>query len=232
MTRTLLPERNLDLLRCVAVLCVLGGHIILALGIPARGWLWMGRIGVLLFFVHTSLVLMGSLERQGESNWILSFYIRRAFRIYPLAVLTIIVVVLLKMPYTVPTLHGPVVPFEAPSLATLAANLGLFQNLAGAPVVLNVLWTLPVELQMYLVLPFCYLIARKGVAPIVAMFAASVVIGLASVTYENDVHGLWRLSTIEFVPCFLSGVLCYAILRRGVRAPVPAFVWPAAIALM
>lgn len=82
------PSPNLDLLRAVAVLLVLLDHL---LETSARGrstdfhpWDWaLGRMGVLLFFVHTSYVLMQSLERheaKGESLWF-GFYIRRAFRI-------------------------------------------------------------------------------------------------------------------------------------------------------
>ena len=59
----------------------------------------IGTFGVLIFFVHTSLVLMYSMERsdmRGEALFA-NFYIRRIFRIYPLSVLAVLVAVMLKL---------------------------------------------------------------------------------------------------------------------------------------
>jgi peptidoglycan/LPS O-acetylase OafA/YrhL len=77
---------NLDLLRSVAVLLVLVSHIPVALGHADGRWgvvTLAGRYGVLMFFIHTSLVLMMSLERSERQGpaLIRRFYIRRAFRI-------------------------------------------------------------------------------------------------------------------------------------------------------
>src|SRR5208282_2014964 len=95
---------NLDLLRTVAVLSVLTDHIAATFGIAQRHPLFwaLGRWGVLLFFVHTSLVLMMSMERLGLSDWQLysAFYIRRFFRIYPLSVAVITIVLLARIPPT------------------------------------------------------------------------------------------------------------------------------------
>src|SRR5690242_15749179 len=56
---------NLDLLRTLAVLYVVIFHLLLFFEKTNLGLLWsIGHWGVLLFFVHTSLVLMFSLERQ------------------------------------------------------------------------------------------------------------------------------------------------------------------------
>jgi hypothetical protein len=56
---------NLDLLRSFAVLCVLVFHLLLFFGhgrVP-HGAGSLGHWGVLVFFVHTSIVLMASIER-------------------------------------------------------------------------------------------------------------------------------------------------------------------------
>ena len=62
-------NRNLDVLRAVAVLCVFADHCV-EIGQPelpsAR---LLGRFGVLIFFVHTALVLLLSLQRHGGSRW-------------------------------------------------------------------------------------------------------------------------------------------------------------------
>jgi peptidoglycan/LPS O-acetylase OafA/YrhL len=89
---------NLDFLRSVAVLCVLGFHINLYFlkihyiqhdNFRGIDFHQVGQWGVLMFFVHTSLVLMFSLERMqlryaGESLFV-PFLTRRIFRIYPLS---------------------------------------------------------------------------------------------------------------------------------------------------
>src|SRR5256885_16216755 len=90
-TKTVLPERNLDVLRAVAVLLVLADHVFAATAHASGTWNWnwaVGRLGGLLFFVHTSLVLMSSLEGGGSApGWAKRFYLRSPFRILPSAAL-------------------------------------------------------------------------------------------------------------------------------------------------
>src|SRR5467141_1625933 len=90
-------DRNLDVLRAIAVLLVLLDHVAFFSGAPesVKGpFFVLGHAGVVIFFVHTSLVLMRSLERtqaRGLKGWLRArdFYMRRAFRIYPLAITTV-----------------------------------------------------------------------------------------------------------------------------------------------
>ena len=176
--RTPLPERNLDTLRAFAVLCVLANHAIMVAPFGSAVILsyWLGRAGVLAFFVHTSLVLMSSLERHGnEGRDVTAFYIRRAFRIYPLAIVAILLVFAMHMPSKVPV-HGVVTPYIRPRLPQLLANLALVQNLTASKNVLVVLWTLPIELQMYAVLPLCYLAAKRGPLAVASLLAIGVAI--------------------------------------------------------
>src|SRR5271163_66338 len=73
---------NLDLLRAVAVGLVFVFHLALTMGYVGLGD--PALCGVLLFFVHTALVLMMSMERLGLSGRSLytTFFVRRIFRIY------------------------------------------------------------------------------------------------------------------------------------------------------
>ncbi len=223
---TKLPERNLDAMRAIAVLLVVLGHGVaaspLARSIPFDIWI-PGRFGVLLFFVHTSLVLMSSLERQGHRvDWVWIFYVRRAFRIYPLAIVCILVVVGLAIPAGVGA-NGLTLHFAVVSLKTLVSNLLLAQNLTASPDVMGVLWSLPLEVQMYLLLPLCYLVARKrswNMAVLVLLFMLA---GYA--VADAPVHGIWRLSVFIFGPCFCGGVVAYHILRRGFTPRIPAWAW-------
>lgn len=83
---------NLDLMRSFAVLFVLVSHLPVAIGLSVRTGFHLGSLGLLgvvVFFVHTCLVLMLSLGRQvaarGPAHLHADFFVRRAFRIYPLS---------------------------------------------------------------------------------------------------------------------------------------------------
>src|ERR1017187_99512 len=84
---------NLDLIRAAAVLSVLFQHVCdyNRLAPPMIRW-HVGQLGVITFFVHTSMVLMLSLERAKLQGTALfgSFYLRRFFRLYPLSVFSVV----------------------------------------------------------------------------------------------------------------------------------------------
>jgi peptidoglycan/LPS O-acetylase OafA/YrhL len=226
---TKLPARNLDVLRATAVLCVLVSHLLAAWNVrlPGYGGEKMGRLGVLLFFVHTSLVLMSSLERQGvrREGWVWRFYLRRAFRIYPLAIVTVLLVVLCSIPEHIAI---PAVAPTAVTLRTLVSNLALVQNLTVDPNVLGVLWSLPVEVQMYLLLPACFLVANRRLRDVILMLVAFCVVGL--LVSRVEFRGVLRLSMLAYAPCFGAGVLAYHLLKRGIRPSLSAWTWPLVIA--
>jgi peptidoglycan/LPS O-acetylase OafA/YrhL len=80
----------------VAVISVVVEHTLRSLGVLRLGPVpYLGVTGVMVFFVHTTLVLMWSLERKPNT---LDFYIRRVFRIYPLALLAIAIVMIFHAP--------------------------------------------------------------------------------------------------------------------------------------
>ena len=223
-SRTILPEHNLDVLRSLAVLFVLVDHTAGLFGSFVFTQ-WMGHAGVQAFFVHTALVLMASMERDdapSRRHWVTRFYIRRAWRIYPLAWAVILVVYALRIPPASVASH-----YRTISLPTLAANLALVQNLLGKSNVLAPLWTLPLELQMYIALPICYLVARNRPSWPMAVLLALGITGAAVWTPFQTARLLWRLRVLEFVPCFLMGVLAYWMLRRS-RNPartLPSWIW-------
>ena len=165
--------RNLDVLRAIAVMLVLFAHTTKAtrLGPTAltdRIDVNLGRFGVLLFFVHTALVLMMSMQRSADRPlWPLRFYIQRIFRIYPLSILCVVAVLLLHIPFM------PFRAFALPSAANILQNLTLTQNLTqphpirvGNLIVANnsvshPMWSLPFEIQMYLLLPLAFVFLRR-----------------------------------------------------------------------
>lgn len=213
-------SRNLDFLRAVAALVVVLAHLVRdVFGIrQIAGFLVRdaARAGVFLFFVHTALVLLLSFDRR---PWTIpSFYIRRAFRIYPLSIVCVLLVFALRIPF------APLHPFVPISMPRLAANLTLVQNLSPDwKEVIAPLWSLPWEVQMYLVLPFLYLAIRRGAGtlPLLALWLLTGVVG--GITWG---HGPERaLRIFQYVPCFLAGAIAYVQFgRRGRRAH--SSLWP------
>lgn len=231
MSRTPLPERNLDVLRAIAVLLVLADHTTSALiGHLNPVTAWLGRAGVQAFFVHTSLVLMASMERDNapeRTGWIKRFYVRRALRIYPLAIAVIIVVLLLRVPPVDPFGHTP-----SYSVGDIVTNFALVQGLTNNRNILGVLWTLPLELQMYVVLPLCYLIARKrSFGGMALLLLAGFAVAELATRGVDSVPGIWRLQVLKFVPCFLSGVLAYWLLRKRKAAKLAGWSWIPIVAI-
>ena len=92
---------NLDILRSLAVMSVVAQHLwhqCVNFNLCNYDPIINQRLhnlsftGVMFFFVHTCLVLMGSMQRAPEVCWTSRFLIRRAFRIYPLCWATIVLV--------------------------------------------------------------------------------------------------------------------------------------------
>jgi peptidoglycan/LPS O-acetylase OafA/YrhL len=223
---------NLDILRSLAVASVLVKHLV-STGIAHAGFHNMpiieftdsiGRAGVIAFFVHTSLVLMYSLERMACSTDRVSlrFYVRRFFRIYPLSVFCILAAVFLHIPNNT---------WKTPDIVTpqvILADLFLVQNVITKISVLIPLWSLPYEVQMYLVLPALYYLAlkKRGVTYLCGLMVLFCALGFL-IAGESGGH----LNMAAYVPCFLSGVLCYS-LRDRIRAFVPSVLWPPFVLLL
>jgi len=157
---------NLDLLRAIAVVLVLAQHLAHRMyvenfaGMPTSSW---GVFGVLLFFVHTCLVLMYSMERSRLTGWHLltNFATRRIFRIYPLSILAVLTALALHLDSDINGIRG-LSHGQFPGIVSTASNLLLVQNLTQVKSIVNVLWSLPFELQMYAFLPFLFLWIRRS----------------------------------------------------------------------
>ena len=220
---------NLDFLRATAVLYVFFGHLTFFRGITYLGPLRilpMGYWGVFIFFVHTSLVLMLSLERQwsgGVQNHLFrSFMIRRCFRIFPLSVFVVSFIALFHIPQQ-NLEHG----YFVGALQTkweILSNLLLIQNLTKSVSILGPLWSLPYEMQMYLFLPLLFVLLRSSryLWRFILFEILSVTVAIFSFSHS------WIPDFVLYVPCFLPGVLAYLLMGRG-RAKLPSFLWPVTI---
>ena len=211
-------KSNLDLMRSIAVLLVFVDHTTLSAGRNTLGgWnlRWIGVFGVYLFFVHTCLVLMWSLERRAHT---LDFYIRRVFRIYPLAIVAICITLIFRLPLHRTGHIGP---------GTVLSNVLLIQNLWVHMDILGVLWSLPLEMQMYLMLPVFFVFARRerAIWPFLIFWAVACAAALAS--YGPDVgNGLYSI-----VPHFLPGIIAY-IGYKHIRSHLPSWTFVGLLAIL
>lgn len=200
-------NRNLDVLRAFAVSAVVVCHLLRLGGFKFGERI--GPFGVLLFFVHTSLVLMLSMDRQRMSYW--QFIVRRVFRIYPLSILVVLF-------YFSTGLTDHTFPNAALSWHTLVPHLLLFQNVVNLPSMPIVLWSLPFEMQMYLLLPllfvFCTSLRR-------CLFSWGLAIGI--IALQRFTIGATP-QLFDFMPCFIPGVI--AFVRRGQLPRFNALLWP------
>jgi peptidoglycan/LPS O-acetylase OafA/YrhL len=134
-----------------------------------------------------------------------AFYVRRLFRIYPLSIFAVMVVWLGSIP-SAQIVGRHTLSLLQPSWGELWSNLLLLQNLwpKDARDIIGVLWSLPYEVQMYLVLPLLFyrLARRKQVWPLIVVWTLA-----------------WLPShyftPFRFVPHFLGGVIAYQVSLRN-----------------
>jgi peptidoglycan/LPS O-acetylase OafA/YrhL len=208
----------LDGVRAVAVLLVVVCHLLLQVigGDPAYYSIHaMGHLGVAIFFVHTTLVLMGSLARNGSA--VIPFYVRRLFRIYPLAITVVLFIALLQLAGSSPI-----------DVGRLLSNVFLVQNLTGDQPYIGPLWSLPYEVQMYLVLPLLYAVITRTKRPVLwcaTLYVGTVVIAASDAGNLAHFHvPTVTAPLIRFAPCFTAGALAYALSGRMPKVLHPAWV--------
>jgi peptidoglycan/LPS O-acetylase OafA/YrhL len=123
-----------------------------------------GGAAVSLFFVISGLVLGLSLDKQNHEfvRNSASFILRRAFRIYPALILSLLFVGMwLPLIYPAPDYEGASRMFQplyrVPEAVDFFANLFFFSNQLNP-----VIWTLKVEMEVALLLPVVHLMNRKS----------------------------------------------------------------------
>ena len=216
---------NLDILRASAVLLVLVSHALTKVvdrhhlqGLDDY-ILCGGRIGVLLFFVHTSLVLNFSLARLSASvsGWKLfvDFMVRRIFRLYPLNILCVLLVVI----FSVPVADSAQAAMR-PGWGTILSNLTLTSDLFNYPVVLAPMWTLPIEMQMYVAMPFIFMLlgSARNTRIALGLWLLAAVVGWLQFPLAR------RLSVLDCGPCFIAGTVAYTLSGRYTQK-LASFLW-------
>lgn len=206
---------NLDFIRTIAVLAVVLRHLLGEFGIETFGPFrvqFLGIFGVMLFFVLTAHVLMRSLERLQTKQahgvaW--RFMVQRTFRIYPMSILIVLI-------GSVGTWWGGIQGFLQLNTVQTVANLLLVQNLTGAPSVIGPLWSLPIEVQMYLFLPVVFILVRQSHFGMFGVYGAALLLGIAA--FKLPLPEVFR-----YFPCFIPGALAYGLMKREMISRVLPF---------
>ncbi len=160
MSKTFPYRPDIDGLRAVAVLSVLGFH-----AFPK--WMSGGFIGVDIFFVISGFLITRILLDQMSENTFSfkDFYIRRIHRLFPALIVLLIGCLLLGGVVLFPDEHGSLGNSTAYSSAFLAnwklyKDVGYFDAASSLKPLLN-LWSLGIEEQFYFVFPVVIFILQK-----------------------------------------------------------------------
>jgi len=218
---------NLDMLRAVAVGLVFAEH--LAESMKIRGLGLLGHFGVLMFFVHTTLVLTLSMGRLGFAGGklYLAFAVRRLFRIYPLSILAVLVVVAFQIPPT-SWLGG----YIWAGWPTLLSNVFLIQNITHSESLNSVLWSLPFEVQMCAALPAIYLLLRRFPSLWTASLTWMTGVVVAALEYATRSSSCdLEFLLARYLPCFLAGIVAWRLVTTR-RGRLPGALWAFAIAIL
>ncbi len=179
---------------------------------------------------------MYSMERSQLSGRPLvgNFYVRRLFRIYPLSVLAVLTALALHLDSGVNGIPG-LSRAKPVAMGRVFSNLLLVQNLVKPGSIINVLWSLPYEVQMYVFLPFLFMWVRDrrtSVLRLCVLWVACVILAIRRGQFSSPSRagGLaGRLFLLEYVPNFLPGVIAYTIAHV---ARIKSYLWPPFILLL
>jgi len=235
-------ETNLDFIRAVAVLIVVGSHLALFFGNLHVGFLepsLIGKLGVVIFFVHSGIVNMFSIERHiqkhGEYRLFRAFMIRRCFRIYPLSIFVVLVIFSTKLPASRIANFAATIGQHAN--AELVPSLFLVQNFVRFDQILGPLWSLPYEVQIYCLFPMIYLILRRFSSTRVLLFAWAILAAVDQlITPRLAKHGYIGSSVVIpdllfYFLLFLAGLCAYKEMQTS-RRVLHFWLLPALLAFM
>lgn len=173
-----------------------------------------GGSGVNLFFIISAFTLaMSWNNRSSESHRLISFYIRRFFRVAPLFY------ILMILSYFRDSLLFSSPPPIKLVLSTFTFTFGLLPKYYETFVWAG--WTLGVEMLFYLVFPLFGSIS-KNILTTFFLFIASLLLSLyVSTVLFVDLGNYAHLNILSQLPYFLFGVFLYSLYERGYLISFP-----------
>lgn len=226
-------RNNFDTVRLLAALIVIYRHCAYFLGAPG----YWGAFGVPVFFFLSGLLVSQSFEASGS---IKKFVWRRLLRIYPAAVVAILLSAFVMGPLV--TSYTPGNYFKSSVFWKYISSVSLIQVYFDLPGVFEqsplgsavnaVLWTLPLEIKMYFFTLVWGLFRFRGKnAVLIAITLLLIFIGANySVQAESFLHTQLHLTNFKIfpyasaVPLYLLGILSYSYRSKIVVRPYWFFV--------
>ncbi|MGN9839852.1 acyltransferase family protein [Nonomuraea sp. H19] len=209
----------LDALRGIGALAVVAEHLLPWFLPDLRPyWFNLGVYGIFVFFLVSGYIIPTSLERHGDVR---AFWISRFFRLYPLYLSVIVLV--LALAWWVPV-RGEV-PRDGSAVAAHATMLLDVVSVGG---VADTMWTLSYEMVFYLLVTALFLIRAHDRSGLLSMLfaAGSVVVGL--VASGAVLVGGWP----AYLSCgmFVAGLVC--VVWGRLRTPAACVLGVMALALL
>lgn len=201
-------QPRLDSIRALAVLAVLGFH---ATSILPGGWLGVDVFFVLSGYLITS-ILMAERERTGRID-LRRFYIRRALRLGPALVLTVVLCVPILAMF--PGAETSFEPWQI--IVGVLAYVGNWMQLLH-PVSLGPLthtWSLAIEEQFYLVWPLLLIAglaafrSRRKLATMTACAVLVLALLRAGLSGFHELAGLWFATTSRADALLIGAIVAF-----------------------
>lgn len=206
---------NFDLIRLFAASQVVVTHAIYLLHIE-KPFFWSvlaALPGVPIFFVISGFLISASFERKSSLK---SYTKNRLLRIYPALWCLVIVTILVATLFGIDFANYQAIPWVFSQFVGAIYTPGFLREF-GFGSYNGALWTIPIELQFYIVLPFFYWLFRKNSTSYflwawVAFIAIAIAIriGFPTMGVKGAETQLEKLIHCTFVPhfyLFLTGVI-------------------------
>ncbi|QMU97376.1 acyltransferase [Microbacterium esteraromaticum] len=183
--------------------------------------IWWGAFGVQLFFLISGFVILMSADNARQTS---DFVISRFSRLYPVYWVALIVGVAMGLIFAVP--HVPL------AVDVVVMNITMIQRWFLVPNVLDVFWTLAVEMQFYallfalLVFTRCRLTEKLVVRVVlvwlmaclmVALWAFPTTHGVDPQAVPTSVKLIVNVLLASYGPLFCTGMLAFISRRNGRR---------------
>jgi peptidoglycan/LPS O-acetylase OafA/YrhL len=172
----------------------------------------LGNVGVVVFFLVSGFIV----THTGFTESPRQYAIKRFLRIYPMLVVTVLLSAVLFSLHLHPLATGDAA--RTVTSLTLLTNASLANYLLATPVVLvDVGWTLLIEVLFYALLLVALPLLRRAVWPTVTGELALVAVVLATAHLGGASYSLFA-TNVAYLPALLLGQVVWAVWSRRIPA--------------